>query len=113
MSPERLRRTCDDLAARADGHGRARPHVLFLVFAHVTDDPHHGWQEAAGLVEGQYGLPVDRLASWLHVGPAAQVADALAGYRDAGADGIVVVPMARDVLGQIEALAPLRAAVAT
>lgn len=111
MSPERLRTACDELAARADGHGRARPHVLFLVFAHVTDDADRGWQEAAELVEGQYGLPLDRLHRWLHVGPADKVADAFAGYRDAGADGIVVVPMARDVLGQIEALAQLRAAV--
>lgn len=111
MSPERLRTRCDELAVRADGCGRIRPDVLMLVFAHVTDDVDGGWREAAELVEGQYGLPLDRLRRWLHVGPADEVAEAFAGYRDAGADGIVVVPMARDVLGQIEALAPLRTAV--
>lgn len=111
MSPDRLRRSSEELAAKADRYGRRRPDVLMLVFANVTDDVDGGWREAAQLVDGQYGLPLARLRPWLHVGPAGAVADAFTTYRDAGADGVVVVPMARDVLGQIEALAPLRSAV--
>lgn len=107
MSPERLASTRDQLQRRADAYGRPLPHVLLLCFVHVTDDRENGWAEAAELVMGQYGLPIERLARWLHVGPIDDVARELARYRDAGADGLVVLPMARDPLAQMEAIAPL------
>ena len=84
--------------------------MLLLVFANITDDPDRGWQETADLVTGQYGLSIDKLARWIHVGPADKVAAELDRYRAAGADGFVVLPMAHDVLPQIEAIAAMRAA---
>lgn len=110
LSPERLLRARAELAHLSEAHGRACPHVLLLVFVNITDDPDRGWQEAADLVTGQYGLPIDKLARWIHVGPADKVAAELDRYRNAGADGFVVLPMARDVLAQIEAIAAMRSA---
>lgn len=107
MDPPRLAATCVRLAHLADEQGRPRPHVLFMAFVHVTDDPDRGWEEAAGLVRGQYGLAVDRLARWIHVGTVTQIAQQLCRYQDAGADGLVLMPMARDTLAQIEAIAEI------
>lgn len=92
LTPTRLRDACRELTDHAGAHGGDCPHVLRLVFADVTDDVDGGRHEAAQLVEGQYGSPLERLARWLHVTRTEEVADSLAGYRDAGADGIVVVP---------------------
>lgn len=113
MSPDRLTAAREQLERRARAHGRPCPHVLVMCFVHVTDDEDRGWDEVTSLVRGQYGLELGSLARWLHVGPVGRVATELARYREAGADGLVVLPMGRDPLAQIEAIAPMGDAVIT
>lgn len=107
MSPDRLASARDQLDRRAMAHGRLPLHVLVLCFVHVGDDEARGWREAGELVRGQYGLDLERLSRWLHVGSRDKVTTELTRYRDAGADGLVVLPMGRDPLAQIEAIAPM------
>lgn len=108
MSPERLRAARARLAALAVEHGRPTPSVIHMVFVHVTDDHAAGRREAAAFVTGQYGLQLERLERWLVLGDRDEVAAALVAFRDAGADGFVLVPAAADVVGQFHRLAEVR-----
>lgn len=110
VTPDRLSSMRAELARKAENLGRPCPRVLLLVFCCLTDDPDRGWNEAAELLQGQYRLPIEKLARWIHVGSAEKLASDLSDYRNAGADGFVILPVARDGLAQIEALGPLRPA---
>jgi alkanesulfonate monooxygenase SsuD/methylene tetrahydromethanopterin reductase-like flavin-dependent oxidoreductase (luciferase family) len=82
--------------------------VLQMVFVHVTDDTAAGEAEAFAFAQGQYGPAAEALGRWTLVGDAARVAAGLAELREAGADGFVVVPAARDILQHYRRLAKVR-----
>ncbi|MCF7550781.1 LLM class flavin-dependent oxidoreductase [Pseudonocardia sp. WMMC193] len=105
----RFRRALDTLAECAAGFGRPRPTVLFMLFVHVTDDEHAARDEVTRFVRGQYGLPFEALERWIVIGSAGRVAQQLAEFRDAGAEGFAIVTTAEDPMRQYEHLADVRA----
>jgi alkanesulfonate monooxygenase SsuD/methylene tetrahydromethanopterin reductase-like flavin-dependent oxidoreductase (luciferase family) len=109
MDVPRLRRSLESLGAMAEEFGRPRPSPLLMVFVNVTDDEALGRDETDRLVKGQYGLPLEALERWTVIGPEAVVAARLAEFREAGAEGFVLLPTSPDPLAQYERLAKVRA----
>ncbi|MCX6466798.1 MAG: LLM class flavin-dependent oxidoreductase [Pseudonocardiales bacterium] len=108
LEPERVRRAVEDLRAYAEEFGRPVCTTVMLVFVHVTDDAETGRRELERFVAGQYGMPVEAVERWCVIGAEDRVADALARYRDVGAEAFVMMPTAVDVLRQYERLASVR-----
>ena len=108
LEPERVRRAVEDLRAYAEEFGRPVCTTVMLVFVHVTDDAETGRRELERFVAGQYGMPVEAVERWCVIGAEDRVADALARYRDVGAEAFVMMPTAVDVLRQYERLAGVR-----
>jgi probable F420-dependent oxidoreductase len=104
MSARRLAAVGERLAEL----GRPGLPLSLMVFVHVTSDATAGHAEAAAFVDGQYGLPYEHLSRWAVVGDEAHVAAELGALRAAGATGFVLVPAARDLLGQYRRLAAVR-----
>ena len=116
MSANRVAAIRSELDAYAAGYGRPSPAPLLMVFVHVTDGPsglETGRAEVAGFVEGQYGLPVERLERWVLVGDADHVATGLDELVSAGARGFVLMPASSDPLDQFRRLARVRERMAT
>jgi probable F420-dependent oxidoreductase len=112
MSAKRLAETRGQLHEYCAQYGRAPCTVLQMVFVHVTDDLAAGEAEAFAFASGQYGPAADKLGRWTLVGDEARVAAGLAELRDAGAEGFVIMPAARDILEQYHRLAKVRALLA-
>lgn len=108
VDPARLAAGVTTLEDEVAAAGRPRPQVVLLIFTNVTDDPARGRDECDGLYRGQYGLDWERLGRWAAVGSPRQVAEELAGYQAAGADGFLCCPASPDQLGQIERLAEVK-----
>jgi alkanesulfonate monooxygenase SsuD/methylene tetrahydromethanopterin reductase-like flavin-dependent oxidoreductase (luciferase family) len=108
MSAKRLAETRARLHEYAAEYDRPPCRIVQMVFVHVTDDATAGQAEAFAFAQGQYGPAAEALSRWTLVGDAARVADGLAEWRDAGAEGFVVVPAARDILGHYHRLAKVR-----
>jgi alkanesulfonate monooxygenase SsuD/methylene tetrahydromethanopterin reductase-like flavin-dependent oxidoreductase (luciferase family) len=109
MSAKRLAETRAQLHEYCAEYGRPSIPVIQMVFVHVTDDVAAGEAEAFAFAKGQYGPAAEALGRWTLVGDAARVADGLAELRDAGAEGFVVVPAARDILEHYRRLAKVHA----
>jgi alkanesulfonate monooxygenase SsuD/methylene tetrahydromethanopterin reductase-like flavin-dependent oxidoreductase (luciferase family) len=109
MSAKRLAETRAQLHEYCEEHGRPRCTVLQMVFVHVTDDVAAGEAEAFAFARGQYGPAAEKLGRWTLVGDEARVAAGLAELREAGAEGFVIMPAARDILGHYARLAKVRA----
>lgn len=99
----------EQLREAAEEHGRPAPGVIHMVFTNVTDDLATGEAEADGLFRGQYRLDLDRLRKWTAIGTPERVAEELAPFVDAGAEGFVFVPASPDPVGQYERLAEVKA----
>lgn len=108
MSPETVRTRASGLPVLAAGFGRPVPSVAMLVLVNVDDDAARARREAEELVRGQYQMPFESVERWTITGPAAQVADALRQYVQAGVSEFVLMPADGDVLGQYEHLAEVR-----
>jgi len=109
MSAKRLAETRAQLHEYCAEQGRPPCTVLQMVFVHVTDDAAAGEAEAFAFAQGQYGPAAEKLGRWTLVGDAARVAAGLAELREAGAEGFVIMPAARDILGHYHRLAKVRA----
>jgi alkanesulfonate monooxygenase SsuD/methylene tetrahydromethanopterin reductase-like flavin-dependent oxidoreductase (luciferase family) len=110
MSPATVGRCAERIAERAAALGRPAPETVLLVFAHVDDDRDRARGEAAALIGGQYGMPFERVERWTALGDVEEVAGFLAGYRQAGVRGVVLIPAARDPLEQYERFVAVRRA---
>ncbi|WP_253258132.1 LLM class flavin-dependent oxidoreductase [Pseudonocardia sp. N23] len=111
MSAARVAAVRAQLDEYAAEYGRPSPTPLLMVFVHVTDGPsglETGRAEVAGFVNGQYGLPVERLERWVLVGDTAHVAKGLDELVAAGVRGFVLMPAASDPLEQFRRLARVR-----
>jgi probable F420-dependent oxidoreductase len=108
MSAKRLAETRAQLHDYCAAYGRPPCTVLQMVFVHVTDDLAAGQAEALAFARGQYGPAAEKLGRWTLVGDGERVAAGLAELREAGAEGFVVMPAARDILAQYHRLAKVR-----
>lgn len=109
LTPEKLAERVAHLKETAEAMGRPVPEVLMMVFTNVCDDLTKGRAESDGLYRGQYQLDYERVGHWQAIGPPERMAEQLAPFADAGADGYVFVPASPDYLGQYERLAEVKA----
>jgi alkanesulfonate monooxygenase SsuD/methylene tetrahydromethanopterin reductase-like flavin-dependent oxidoreductase (luciferase family) len=98
------------VAAMAAEHGRPRPDIALVAFVNVTDDRAAGREEAAQLIQRQYGMPFDRVERWALIGGVDEVAEGLAAYRDAGVTGFALSVATPRHHEQLERLAAVREA---
>ena len=101
------------LHAMAAEAGRPAPDVGMLVLVHVDDDVGTARGEAEAYIAGQYHLPFRVVDRWTGYGPAERIARLLARYRDAGVSEFVLMPVARDIVGQYERLVEVKRLVVT
>ena len=105
ISPETLAQRGERLADLAESHQRPRPGISLLVLAHVDEDAARARGEAAAHLQGQYGMPLDRVERWTAFGGAAQVAEFLEPYTRVGVTEILLLPLGSRPLEQITRLA--------
>jgi alkanesulfonate monooxygenase SsuD/methylene tetrahydromethanopterin reductase-like flavin-dependent oxidoreductase (luciferase family) len=109
LSPEGFARSTQRLEDLVGSDGRPAPEPMLLVFAAIGDDLDGCRSDAARLFRSQYDLPFAAVEKWTLVGPPEAIAETLAGYREAGARSIAVIPARPDLMRQIECLAEVRA----
>ncbi|MGX6449205.1 hypothetical protein ACVU7I_14235, partial [Patulibacter sp. S7RM1-6] len=97
------------LTALAAEHGRPAPGVTVLVLVRVDEDRAAARRHAAEHLRRQYDLPLPVVERWAALGPAEEVAAALRAHLDAGADGLILMPLGPDQLAQYDRLAAVRA----
>lgn len=111
LSPATLARRAEELAAGAAEAGRACPELALLVGVRVEEDRSRARGQAEAHLRGLYGLGLERVERWTPVGDLAEVGEQLAGYVEAGAAEIVLMPLGSDPLEQIERLSELPRAI--
>jgi alkanesulfonate monooxygenase SsuD/methylene tetrahydromethanopterin reductase-like flavin-dependent oxidoreductase (luciferase family) len=105
VSPETLAQRGERLAELASNHGRPTPSLSLLVLAHVDEDPARARAEADAHLQGQYGMPLERVERWTACGGADQVAEFLDRYARIGVSEILLLPLGSRPLEQVERLA--------
>ncbi len=113
LTPETLSCRAARLAELAAEHGRSTPTLALLVGVHVDDSLEAARREAAGHLEGQYGLPLEVVERWTALGNVEQVTAYLHSHVAAGVEEFVLMPLARDSLRQYERLAEVSAKLRT
>ncbi len=111
LSPAGFRRSCDQLEQFATSLGRPSPEPMLLAFVAIGDDRSACAADAARLYRGQYNLDYAAVERWTLTGSVSAVAEKLHDYRNAGARSIALIPCRPDLLGQVELMAEVRAAV--
>lgn len=108
LSPRAIEDARPRLAALADEHGRRRPGIALLVGVHVDRSRARARRQAAAFINGQYRMGIDAVERWSVLGDAAEVAGQLQALLAAGAQELVLMPLADDALQQYERLADTR-----
>lgn len=108
LGPDTIRGCAGKLAAFAGEQGRPTPSVAMLTLLNVDDDAEAARRDAAALVKGQYGMPLEKVERWTACGPPETAARLLRGYVEAGVSEFVLMPASADVLAQYERLAHVR-----
>jgi alkanesulfonate monooxygenase SsuD/methylene tetrahydromethanopterin reductase-like flavin-dependent oxidoreductase (luciferase family) len=106
FTPAELAVRAERLADLAAEHERQCPKLAVLVGVHADTDLRRARREAAGHLQGLYGLPFEVVERWTLIGHVDAVAARLAEYLEIGVEEIILMPLARDPLRQYEQLAP-------
>jgi alkanesulfonate monooxygenase SsuD/methylene tetrahydromethanopterin reductase-like flavin-dependent oxidoreductase (luciferase family) len=109
LDPGQIEESRARLAELANEQGRPAPGVALVAFINVCEDRAAGEAEAAELIRRQYGMPFERVARWALVGPADEITERLAEYREAGVDGFCLSPASPRPLEQVRRIAALAA----
>ena len=109
VSPERFERATATVNDRAAELGRPAPtqHGLQL-WVGIDDDRDRARARLAKGMENFYHVPFERFEKYSPYGTAAEVADFLARYRDAGCELFNIMPIAEDDAAGIDAVAEIR-----
>jgi alkanesulfonate monooxygenase SsuD/methylene tetrahydromethanopterin reductase-like flavin-dependent oxidoreductase (luciferase family) len=109
VSPERFASATAQVNARALALGRPRPvlHGLQL-WAGIDDNRDRARARLARGMENFYHVPFERFEKYSPYGTAAEVADFLARYRDAGCELFNIMPIAETDAAGIDAVAEIR-----
>ncbi|MEM8768291.1 MAG: LLM class flavin-dependent oxidoreductase [Pseudomonadota bacterium] len=109
VSPERFERATATVNARAAELGRPVPtqHGLQL-WVGIDDNRERARARLAKGMENFYHVPFERFEKYSPYGTAAEVADFLARYRDAGCELFNIMPIAEDDAAGIDAVAEIR-----
>lgn len=110
VSPERFARATAQVNARATALGRAAPALHGLqLWAGIDNDRERARARLAKGMENFYHVPFERFEKYSPYGTAAEVADFLARYRDAGCALFNIMPIAETDAAGIDAVAEIRA----
>lgn len=110
VDPERYARSVAAVDAAAAAAGRRPPewrHGL-TVWVGFGDDRAEGEQVVAQMMESVYQLPFDRFRRHVPCGTPSEVADALAGYVDAGCTSFTLIARAADPAAAVDAAAEVK-----
>ena len=107
LPPPLFRARWERVRAYAAEYGRAAEgtDASLHLMVNINDDAARARREAVEFLDRYYGVGVvseEKLASWLACGPAAAVAEKIAGFIDAGCTTVVVRFTASDQRGQLE-----------
>ncbi|MGE0622209.1 MAG: LLM class flavin-dependent oxidoreductase [Pseudomonadales bacterium] len=110
VSPERFARATAQVNARAAALGRPVPALHGLqLWAGIDDNRDRARARLAKGMENFYHVPFERFEKYSPYGTAAEVADFLARYRDAGCELFNIMPIAETDAAGIDAVAEIRA----
>ena len=108
LDAQRVGSMREQLTELAAAVGRPAPGVALSIFVQVGEGP-AAREEARRYLEGAYNVDFDRLERYCALGSVAEVVEKLAGLVEAGVEGFVLMPAARDTLAQYEPLAEVAA----
>ena len=110
VSPERFGRAVALVNAAAAELGRPAPtHHGLQLWAGIDNNRDRARARVAKGMERFYKTPFERFEKYTPYGSAAEVADFLARYRDAGCELFNIMPIAADDAAGIDAVAEIRA----
>jgi alkanesulfonate monooxygenase SsuD/methylene tetrahydromethanopterin reductase-like flavin-dependent oxidoreductase (luciferase family) len=108
-SPQRFASAIREVDAAAERLGRPQPRLHGLqVWTGIDDDRERARARVAAAMEDFYRIPFTRFEKYSPYGSAAEVADFLAAYRDAGCELFNIMPVAATEEAGIEAVAEIR-----
>lgn len=105
VSPKTVARRAEQLSELAAEHGRPAPALALLLGVHVDEDVARGRAQAEAHMQGQYGMPLERVARWTAIGGVQATAESLQAYRAAGVSEFALMPLGQRSREQIERLA--------
>jgi alkanesulfonate monooxygenase SsuD/methylene tetrahydromethanopterin reductase-like flavin-dependent oxidoreductase (luciferase family) len=111
MSPQAVSSAGTRLREQAHRLGRRSPELMMSLMVHVDKDRSHAVEEAGAFVRGQYGMEFGDVERWAALGGVNEVADQVSAYLEAGVKSVVLIPVARDPLHQLECFVKVRAVV--
>jgi alkanesulfonate monooxygenase SsuD/methylene tetrahydromethanopterin reductase-like flavin-dependent oxidoreductase (luciferase family) len=110
VSPERFARACAEVTSHAAALGRAAPTLHGLqLWVGIDADRERARARLAKGMERFYNVPFARFEKYSPYGSAAEVAEFLTPYRDAGCRVFNVMPLAETERAGIDAVAEIRA----
>lgn len=110
VSPERFARATAEVNARAAELGRPAPALHGLqLWCGIDDNRQRARARLAKGMENFYHVPFERFEKYSPYGTAAEVADFLARYRDAGCQLFNIMPIAETDAAGIDAVTEIRA----
>ncbi|MDP6374925.1 MAG: LLM class flavin-dependent oxidoreductase [Pseudomonadales bacterium] len=104
-TPERYRRSVDEVNRMAQAHGRTTEAHSIQVWVGVDNDRAHARARLAKGMREFYQIPYERFEKFSPWGSVDEVADALLAYRDAGCRVFNIMPVAENETIGIEAVA--------
>src|SRR5664280_2587049 len=106
LSAAEYRAALERLAKEVDRVGREAGEVTpsIVLFVSIDDDAGVGRRRGTGWMSSLYGIPAQAFDHHLVAGTAAEVADVVTTYRDAGAEHVAVYITADEPLEQFERL---------
>jgi alkanesulfonate monooxygenase SsuD/methylene tetrahydromethanopterin reductase-like flavin-dependent oxidoreductase (luciferase family) len=113
LSAAEYRAALERLAKEVDRVGREAGEVTpsIVLFVSIDDDAGVGRRRGTGWMSSLYGIPAKAFDHHLVAGTAAEVADVVTTYRDAGAEHVAVYITADEPLEQFERLTTALSAV--
>lgn len=90
-----------ELAAEA---GREAPSQGLLMLTCVGESRDWCLREADGHLRGQYRMPVEKVEHWTGLGEPARIAELIDEYVASGVQEVILMPLGRDQLAQLEGL---------
>ena len=108
LTPERIAERSQLLSELAEQEGRPSPGTALLVGVNVDDDRSRARAEAEAHVRGQYRMGLGTIERWTLLDSIDGAVEQLDGYRQAGVQEFLLMPLGREPLTQYERLAEVR-----
>jgi probable F420-dependent oxidoreductase len=108
LTPQRIAQRSQRLAELADQEARPHPGIALLIGVNVDDDLGRARAQAEAHIRGQYAMGLDTIERWTLLDSIDGAVEQLDGYRRAGVQEFLLMPLGREPLTQYERLAEVR-----